>query len=104
MTQGSTRFKQLLDEALALQHAKNAGYAGVGAADPWANFREAKRFGVHPFIGVLIRISDKYTRIGNLVQNPEADQVNERIVDTLFDMAIYCLIAICIWEEGEVKQ
>lgn len=101
---GSARFKQLLDEALALHQAKNAGYAGIGATDPWANFREAKRFGVTPFIGVMIRLSDKYIRISNLIKNPEADQVNESIVDALFDMAIYCLIAICIWEETEVSD
>ena len=43
MPQGSARFKQLLDEAHALHQAKNAGYAGVGAADPWGELPGRRR-------------------------------------------------------------
>ena len=99
----SKRFEELLQLQLEIHKKKNAGYSGVDAEDPWKNFREAKRFGATPFIGCMIRVSDKYTRIGNLIQNPEADQVDEKITDTLLDMANYCLIALCLWEEEQEK-
>ena len=99
--QGSPRFIELLEEARRIHVTKNAGYSGIGARDPWKNFREAERFGISPFLGCLVRMSDKFVRIGNLIQDPNADQVNEKITDTLLDMANYCLIAICLWEERE---
>src|SRR5512139_1927021 len=84
--QGSRRFVELLEEAKRIHFAKNAGYSGVGSRDPWKNFREAQRFGITPFKGCLVRMSDKFIRIANLVQNPEADQVGEAIIDTLLDL------------------
>jgi len=60
-----------------------------------------RKFGVNSFIGVLVRISDKFIRISNLVKNPKADQVGESIKDTLLDLSIYCLIAICLFEEEQ---
>jgi hypothetical protein len=99
--QGSRRFIELLEEAKRIHFAKNAGYSGVGSRDPWKNFREAQRFGITPFKGCLVRISDKFIRIANLVQNPEADQVGEAIIDTLLDLANYSLIAICLFEEEQ---
>lgn len=96
----SKRFLELLVEIEDLHHRKNAGYAG-DSDDPWLNFREAERFGVSPFKGCLIRMSDKYSRIGSLVRNPSNEQVGESIIDTLMDNAVYSLIAICLYEEEQ---
>ena len=92
-------FLALLDQMRATHEAKNAGYAGVEATDPWANFRMAQTFGVSPFVGCLVRMSDKFIRIGNVLKNPNADQVSESIEDTLIDLANYAIIAICLWRE-----
>ena len=94
-----TAYDVVFDEMERLHTAKNAGYAGVAAKDPWANFRMARWFGVTPFTGCMIRMSDKLVRIKHLVENPAADQVGENIKDTLFDLAIYSLIALCLWDE-----
>jgi hypothetical protein len=97
--QGSPRFLELLEEARRIHIKKNIGYSGVGATDPWKNFREAERFGITPFKGCLVRMSDKFIRIANLTNNPDADQVGEAITDTLLDLANYALIAVCLYEE-----
>ena len=94
-----SHFLQLLKEMKDLYNRKNAGYAGIGEQDPYKNFRYSEMFGVSPFKGSLIRMSDKYVRISNLIKNPNADQVGESIRDTLMDMSVYCLIAICLYEE-----
>lgn len=92
-------WEMIIGDAKELHEHKNAGYAG-DATDPWINFRECEAFGIPAHIGVLVRMSDKYIRITNLLNNPDNDQVNESILDTLADLAAYALIYICIWEEG----
>lgn len=98
-----TRFQELIEKMQDIQRRKNAGYAGQDNPDPWANFRMAEMFGVSAFIGCLVRMSDKFIRIANLVKNPKNEQVNESITDTLLDLANYCLIAICLYEEEHKK-
>lgn len=94
----SKRYMELLDQMKDLHVRKNAGYAG-DSLDPWANFRMCETFGVSAFYGCLVRLSDKYIRVTNLVKNPINEQVGENIKDTLFDLAAYALIAICLLEE-----
>lgn len=93
------RYIQLLEQMKELHAKKNAGYAGIDNPDAWANFRMSESFGVSAFLGCLVRLSDKYIRITNLVKNPDNEQVGETIKDTLFDLASYALIAICLLEE-----
>lgn len=95
------RYLQLLEEMQDLHIRKNAGYAGLDNADAWANFRMSQAFGVSPFLGCLVRMSDKYIRVTNLVKNSANEQVGESIKDTLMDLAAYALIAICLLEEKD---
>jgi hypothetical protein len=86
-------------KARNLHISKNAGYAGAGNKDPWANFRLSSKFGVPPRLGVLVRMSDKYIRWQNLTRDPSNERVGESVLDTLEDFAAYALIAFCIGEE-----
>lgn len=96
----NTRYIQLLDQMKDLHSRKSAGYSG-NDSDTWANFRMSERFGISAFLGCLVRMSDKYIRITNLVKNPNNEQVGESIKDTLLDLASYSLIAICLLEDEE---
>ena len=96
---GDPRFMELLSEMRALHIAKSAGYAGQDNPDTYANFRESERFGISAFSGVMVRMSDKWSRIINLVNNPSNDQVGEPIADTFKDISAYALIALCLYEE-----
>lgn len=95
----SDDYDKLFESIVDLHIRKNAGYAGLYTKDPWANFRMAEWFHVSPFVGCLIRMSDKLIRIKNLSDHPEADQVQESITDALYDLAIYAVIAICLLEQ-----
>ncbi|MCX6059178.1 MAG: nucleotide modification associated domain-containing protein [Chloroflexi bacterium] len=55
------------------------------------------------FKGCLIRMSDKFIRLANVIKNPANDQVNESVEDTLIDLANYAIIAICLWREQNKK-
>lgn len=95
----SKEFLQLLDRITDLHKRKNAGYAGQDSTDPWANFRMAELMGVSAFKGCLVRMSDKFIRIINLTKDETNNQVDESIVDTLMDLSVYSLIAICLYNE-----
>lgn len=95
---GDPHYLELLEQMRLLHINKNSGYAGDNP-DRWANFRMSESFGVSAFIGTLVRMSDKWIRIINLVKNPANEKVGESIKDTLMDLAAYALIAICIMEE-----
>ena len=98
----SKRFLSLLDEIRVLHENKNAGYSG-NDLDPFKNFRQSELFGVSPFKGCLIRMSDKFSRVASLSKNPDLDLVDEKIEDTLLDLSVYALIAICLYEEEKRK-
>ena len=95
---GDPHYLKLLDEMRELHIKKNAGYSGE-SDDRWANFRLSSSLGVSPVMGVLVRMSDKWIRITNLIRKPSLDKVNESIRDTLMDLAAYSLIAICLLDE-----
>lgn len=97
----SQKYLDLLKKMEDLHVRKSAGYAGKDNPDPWANFRMASAFGVTPVQGCLVRMSDKYIRITNLIRNKENDMVDENIKDTLMDLAAYALISICLMEEEQ---
>jgi len=94
----------LLEELKVTFAAKNADYGATD--DPWANFREAEKLGVSPFLGCLIRMSDKWRRVQNLtLKGEEARAVkSESLLDTLRDLAVYAVIAICLLEEEHAAR
>ena len=98
------RFFELIEDMKTMWINKNAGYAGKDNPDPYANFRLSEWFGVPVSKGVMIRMSDKFRRLSNLAKNPSNDKVGESMKDTLMDMAVYCIILICLLEEENQKE
>src|SRR5664280_712804 len=74
---------------LAISVAKNADYAGD--SDPLANFRACTQFGVPLVKGIMVRLSDKFARIGNLLDK-EAKVKDEKITDSIDDAIDYLAI------------
>ena len=97
---GDPTYLKLLDDMKALHIKKNMGYSGK-SRDRWANFRMSESFGVPAYLGALVRASDKWIRITNLIKDSDLDQVGEPVEDTLMDLASYCLIVICLLREAK---
>ena len=94
---GDPRFYALLDRLAAIHAAKSHDYATQ--ANPLANFDAAATLGVRPYLGVLLRLSDKWARIQTFAT--EAKLLNESIEDAHLDSAAYHLIAILkLWDEN----
>lgn len=81
--------KDTFDLCLAISIQKNADYAGD--EDPLANFRACQSFGVPMVRGIMVRLSDKMARIGNLLDK-EASVKDEKIADSIDDAINYLAI------------
>ena len=80
--------KLTFEEAYNLIVIKNKDYADQ---DPFKNFRMSQQVGVEPARAILVRISDKLSRVSNLLDK-EPSVSNERIEDTLNDIINYSAI------------
>ena len=81
--------KNLMAEDLALCQKKGADYSPED--DCLANLKE---FGL---VGIVVRLSDKFARLKNLVQSGKQPQ-NESLRDTLRDIRIYSYLAEILME------
>lgn len=95
---GHPRFYQLLREMEDLHNRKNANYATD--ENPLSNFEECEGFNVPAEVGTMVRMSDKWSRLKQLMKGKK-DEVGESIKDTLMDLAVYCLIEIILIEKAE---
>lgn len=95
MARVNPRFHALLQEIADLHDRKSHDYAQN--ADPLSNFRKAEAFGIPAWKGVLVRMSDKFSRIEELSNGKEAK--NESLRDSLIDLAVYALIDVILLEE-----
>ena len=102
---GHPMFYELILQMCKIHEIKNKGY-GIG--NPLGNFMECERFNIPAWKGCLVRMTDKYSRICNLVakmDNPEyQDAIKmENLEDTLIDLANYSLLCIILLREYNEK-
>lgn len=87
---------------MRIMRSKNADYAHE--TDPFRNFRAAESLGISLEQGILVRMSDKMSRIGNLLQKENAVK-DESIEDTLQDLANYAaILATYIKQKNAPRQ
>lgn len=78
------KHKELCERIHATCVAKNHDY-GNSASELY------KKFGL---ISYVVRMNDKINRINTLLYN-KAKVDDEKITDTILDLANYCLLAVC---------
>ena len=84
--------EKLFEAALVTMRKKNADYAGD--ASSMRNFElTADIAGISMSKGILVRLMDKMTRIGNLMDRP-AHVADESIFDTIQDAINYSAILL----------
>ena len=96
---GHPGFYELLAEMADLHSRKNHDYAGKGS--PLRNFYKSKEMGISPFAGVLVRLSDKWSRLESFMRQGVLEVKGESVEDTLMDNAVYSLLAILLHREGK---
>jgi hypothetical protein len=96
---GHPRFYEMLDTMAELHSRKNHDYAGT--SDPLKNLRACKRLELDPFLGVMVRLQDKWSRLEEFVKSGTLMVKSESVKDTLIDNAVYSILAIILYEEQE---
>ncbi len=91
----SARFHELLKEMGALHDRKQADY-GSGE-DPFSNVRASQDFGIDAWVGAIVRLNDKVKRLQSMVR--KGHLINESAYDSFKDIAVYAIIALCLYEE-----
>jgi hypothetical protein len=87
-----SEFKELLEEMWKIRSAKRQDYN----AGTMNNFElTSKLLGIPSHVGILVRMSDKLSRLGSFTQKGFNAVNDESIEDTLLDLANYSLLCIC---------
>lgn len=84
---------------LEIAEKKNKDYAGNG--DPFKNFNNSLLVGVDPARAILVRITDKISRISNLLDKP-GEVTDENIDDSIRDAINYLAILKVLHEEKNI--
>jgi hypothetical protein len=95
----SARFHEILAELGALHDRKQQDY-GRGD-DPFYNIRASQNWGVKPWVGAMVRLSDKIQRLQSLIANGKL--ANESAEDSLRDIPVYGIIALVLFEQEEKR-
>lgn len=95
----SERFHELLREMGELHDKKAKDYGRD--EDPLANVRASEEWGMQPWVGVMVRLSDKVRRLQSFAKKGVLE--NESAYDSLMDIAVYALIAFVLMEQGNQR-
>ena len=100
MSKGDPRFLAILDEMKEIHVRKSADYGDQ--TDPLANVRASADWGISPWVGTMIRATDKIIRLQSLLTNGKLE--NESARDSLIDLASYAIIALILMEEEQMEE
>lgn len=77
-----TKFAEIAATLVEQYEQKNKAYG-----DSFG--KSVQKYGL---ISALTRMSDKWNRLENLIINPDTDKGDEGLIDTLNDLASYCIM------------
>lgn len=92
------RFEELLKEINDLYQCKRNDY---GSDDGLGNFHEARKMGLEPWKGCLVRMSDKIARLYSFAKKGHLE--NESFRDSAIDLAVYSLLLVILFEEEHIR-
>jgi hypothetical protein len=95
---GDPRFYNILKELADIHSRKNHDYSGD---DPLSNLKLSERMGIPAWKGVLVRMSDKISRLWNCSKMEQLEVSDESIIDTLKDLAVYSILCILLYEDSK---
>ena len=95
--------EEICNNAKELMKKKNADYAS--SQDPFMNFRRAEFLGFSTAeMGVLIRMTDKMSRISTFLNRGQLSLENESVYDAIVDMINYSVILAGLLKDRETNK
>lgn len=98
------KFSNLQTVMFGIMRGKNQDYSGPGEA--FTNFNQIELMTkgvVSREMGTIVRMTDKLSRVVRLLQG-SGQVLNEKIEDTLIDLANYSLLLILMLEERSTTK
>jgi hypothetical protein len=95
---GHPEFYKILDELRDLHSRKNHDYAGD---DPLSNLKMCEKGGIAGWKGVVVRLTDKISRLLNFAKKGEFQVKDESVEDTFRDTAIYGILGLILYRESK---
>ena len=94
---GDPRFHALIEKIQDLHDAKQEDYGTDN--DAFANVRASEDWGVDPWVGAMIRATDKVKRLQTYARTGRLR--NEGVRDSFLDLAVYAIIGHVLFDETE---
>lgn len=93
----SERIHEILKELGDLHDRKQKDYGRP--TDPFANVRGSSEWGLKPWVGAMLRATDKLRRLQTYAATGTLS--NETAIDSFNDLAVYAIIARVLYEEEQ---
>lgn len=92
----SLRFYQLLSEVAEIHARKQRDYGTPDA--PFANLEASEDFGIPAWLGILVRMNDKISRLKTYAKTRKL--ANEGVIDNANDLAVYAIALRIAFEKA----
>jgi hypothetical protein len=93
---GHPEFYKILDELKDLHSRKNQDYANE---NPLSNLKMCERGGIPAWKGVVVRLTDKISRLLSFTSKESYAVKDESVEDTFRDAAIYAILGLILYRE-----
>jgi len=93
--EGIKRFEAIQKEQFELHKKKNHDYA---AKEYLSNLTACYAFGIEPLEGIVVRLTDKISRLASFCKQGVLKVEEEKLEDTLNDIAVYAILARILYE------
>lgn len=97
---GDPRFKKVLDDMWDMHCKKSADYGSD--EDIFSNLKASEDYGVPAWLGTVIRLNDKISRLKTFAKKRTLE--NESVRDSFIDAASYSILASILYEEENQRK
>lgn len=94
------KFVEILREVRDLHDQKSMDYGT--SEDPLVSLRTSTGWGIPAWVGCMIRMEDKISRLKAYVRTGKLS--NEGARDSFIDIIVYAVAAVQLFDEGGVKE
>lgn len=98
---GHPDFYKILDELAELHSLKNSDYAN---RDPLSNLKMCELGGIPGWKGVIVRLTDKISRLLTFSERESYQVKDESVEDTFKDLAVYGILGLILYRESKAKS
>lgn len=95
---GHPDFYKILEEMADLHSRKNADYANK---DPLSNLRMCELGGIPGWKGVVVRLTDKISRLLTFMAKGQFEVKDESVEDSFKDAAVYAILGLILYRESK---